>query len=98
MISMNADRNSSVKHRRRCHTILPMKTWLLVTVILLIFHLLLTAIINVNHFPVIDEHLSLLEGKQPLHVISAYPRVPLLPGILVMGALGSGVDVVSLFE
>lgn len=32
-----------------------------------------------------------------LHVISAYPRVPTLPGLLVMGVgIGSGVDIVRL--
>lgn len=38
-----------------------------------------------------------IDIRSGLHVISAYPRVPTLPGVLVMGlGIGSGVDIVRL--
>lgn len=71
------------------------KRYLLLLSILIVIHFLFMSIMHIRHLPVLSEGIGYLDEGLPLHVISAFPRVPVMPNVLVFGERGSGVDVVS---
>jgi hypothetical protein len=72
------------------------KTWLLIIAIIIFLHAVFMSVVHIRHFPPLSESMGILEEGSPLHVISAYPRVPTMANVLLFGGRGSGVDVVSL--
>ncbi|KAL7519651.1 hypothetical protein ACHAWX_004410 [Stephanocyclus meneghinianus] len=71
------------------------RTWLLVAGGAIAVHTIFTMILQLRLFPRPSWPLEKSHEGSPLHVITAYPRVPVMPNVLLIGARGAGTDLVS---